>query len=121
MEVEEEKEKRRRVEEEMNLKAQEEDNLRNKFSALMEEREKETVVMLGNAVTENLLLAPKTSLADVYHLGELGNEAARQSLQKQQVLLVSSPQDVKEKGDCAKQSQELRDVSELQTLQVCLF
>lgn len=46
-ELEEEKEKRRRVEEEMNTRAQEQDSLKNQLSALMEEREKATDVMLG--------------------------------------------------------------------------
>lgn len=119
-EVEEEKEKRKRVEEEMNLKAQEQDNLKNKFSALMEEREKETEVMLGKEAAEKL--APETSQSEQADkvVGEPENEAALQSLQKQQVLLVSSLQDMKQKGDCAKQSQELRDVSQRQTLQVSL-
>lgn len=45
-ELEEEKEKRRSVEEEMNTRAQEQDKLKNKISALMEEREKATDVML---------------------------------------------------------------------------
>lgn len=45
-ELEAEKEKRRHVEEQMNTRAQEQDNLKNKLSALMEEREKATDVML---------------------------------------------------------------------------
>ncbi|XP_028420872.1 pericentrin isoform X5 [Perca flavescens] len=44
-ELEEEKEKRRRVEEEMNLRAHEQDNLKNKLSALMEEREKDNHII----------------------------------------------------------------------------
>lgn len=54
-ELEEEKEKRRHVEEEMNLKAHEQDNLKNKLSALMEEREKENAVMLMGKTTDNQL------------------------------------------------------------------
>lgn len=45
-ELEAEKEKRRHVEEEMNIRAQEQDNLKNKLSALMEEKGKAPDVML---------------------------------------------------------------------------
>lgn len=45
-ELEAEKEKRRCVEEEINIRAQEQDNLKNKLSALTEEKEKATDVML---------------------------------------------------------------------------
>lgn len=119
-EVDEEKEKRKRVEEEMNLKAQEQDNLKNKFSALMEEREKEKAAMFEKEAAENLLLAPDTFQSEESDkvVGELENEAKLQSLQKQQVLLVSSLHDMKQKGD--KPRQELRDVSQMQTLQVSL-
>ncbi|KAK2826427.1 hypothetical protein Q5P01_020641 [Channa striata] len=45
-ELEEEKERRRHVEEEMNLKAHDYDNLKNKLSALTEEKENENAIML---------------------------------------------------------------------------
>ncbi|XP_039642921.1 pericentrin isoform X3 [Perca fluviatilis] len=44
-ELEEEKEKRRRVEEEINLRAHEQDNLKNKLGVLMEEREKDNHII----------------------------------------------------------------------------
>ncbi|XP_078134423.1 pericentrin isoform X2 [Sander vitreus] len=47
-ELEEEKEKRRHVEEEMNLRAHEQDNLKNKLSALTEEREKDNHLIDDN-------------------------------------------------------------------------
>ncbi|XP_026194895.1 pericentrin-like isoform X2 [Anabas testudineus] len=119
-ELEEEKEKRGRVEEEMNLKAQEQDNLKNKLRALMDEREKENAVMLGKEAAETLLLAPDTSPSEQEGkvVGRPGNEAALLSHQKQQVLLVSSLQEMKQNGDCAIQSQDVRDDSQLQKLQV---
>uniref|UniRef100_A0A3Q1FSN0 Pericentrin n=1 Tax=Acanthochromis polyacanthus TaxID=80966 RepID=A0A3Q1FSN0_9TELE len=92
-ELEEEKEKRRHVEEEMNLKANEQDNLKNKLSALFEEREKENV--------EDKVV------------GELKKEqekkAALSSHQKQQELLVSSLQEIKQTAVSVKESPKLRD------------
>lgn len=52
-ELEEEKEKRRCAEEQMNMKAHEQDNLKNKLSALMEEREKANEVMLMGKEAES--------------------------------------------------------------------
>lgn len=52
-ELEEEKEMRRCAEEDMNAKANEQDNLKNKLSALMEEREKANEVMLMGKEAES--------------------------------------------------------------------
>ncbi|GLD47932.1 A-kinase anchor protein 9-like protein [Lates japonicus] len=123
-ELEEEKEKRRHIEEEMNLKAHEQDNLKNKLSALMEEREKENAAVLtGTEAAETLLLVPDTALSEEVDkpVGglkkEQENEAALQSHQKQQELLESSLQDIKQNADSVKQSPELSDDNKLQTLQ----
>lgn len=124
-ELEEEKEKRRQVEEEINLRAHEQDNLKNKLSALMEEREKETAVMLmGNDAAETCLLVSATSPSEdrdklVRELkNEKEKEAALLSHQKQQELLELSLQEIKQDSQSAKQSPELRDDNQLQTLQV---
>ncbi|XP_074517504.1 pericentrin isoform X8 [Sebastes fasciatus] len=123
-ELEEEKEKRRHIEEEMNLKAHEQDNLKNKLSALMEEREKENAVMLtGKETAETSLLVPATSPSEGEDklVGELKNEqekeAALPSHQNQQELLLLSLQEIKQPAISAKQNPELRDDSQLQTLQ----
>ncbi|XP_069391966.1 pericentrin isoform X4 [Paralichthys olivaceus] len=107
-ELEEEKEKRRHVEEEMN-----EQDLKNKLGALMEEGEKEKAAMfLGKEASETLLLAPDiVPLKEEDKLvGELEKEAGFPSHQKQPELLVSSLQEI-------KQSAELSDDNQLQTLQ----
>ncbi|XP_071353542.1 pericentrin isoform X2 [Trachinotus anak] len=123
-ELEEEKEKRTHVEEEMNLKAHEQDNLKNKLSALMEDQEKENAVMLmGEKASETLLLVPDNfpSKEEDKLAGELKKEqekeAALLSHQKQQELLVSSLQEIKQSADSVRQSPELRDDNQLQTLQ----
>ncbi|XP_051804402.1 pericentrin isoform X2 [Acanthochromis polyacanthus] len=126
-ELEEEKEKRRHVEEEMNLKANEQDNLKNKLSALFEEREKENVVMLteeeAEITTETSLLVPATLSSEEEDkvVGELKKEqekkAALSSHQKQQELLVSSLQEIKQTAVSVKESPKLRDESQLQKLQ----
>ncbi|XP_027130303.1 pericentrin isoform X5 [Larimichthys crocea] len=123
-ELEEEKEKRRQVEEEINLRVHEQDNLKNKLSALMEEREKETAVMLmGNDAAETCLLVSATSPSEdrdklVRELkNEKEKEAALLSHQKQQELLELSLQEIKQDSQSAKQSPELRDDNQLQTLQ----
>ncbi|XP_034713635.1 pericentrin isoform X3 [Etheostoma cragini] len=56
LELEEEKEKRIHVEEEMNFRAHEQDNLKNKLSALMEEREKDNQLQTLKAQSELLML-----------------------------------------------------------------
>ncbi|XP_044023203.1 pericentrin isoform X3 [Siniperca chuatsi] len=123
-ELEEEKEKRRHVEEDMNLKAHEQDNLKNKLSAIMEEREKENAVMLmGKEGAETSPLVPATSPSEEEDklVGELKNEqekeAALLSHQKQQELLVLSLREIKQASNSARQSPELRDDNQLQTLQ----
>uniref|UniRef100_UPI0037E7F2AE pericentrin isoform X2 n=1 Tax=Semicossyphus pulcher TaxID=241346 RepID=UPI0037E7F2AE len=125
-ELEEEKEKRMHVEEEMNLKTHEQDNLKNKLSALMEEREKQTAAMLlGKEAAKTSLLLADASPSDEGDklVGELKNEqekeAALLSHQKQQELFGLSLQEMKQATDSAKQCQspELKDDSQLQTLQ----
>ncbi|XP_026170864.1 pericentrin isoform X4 [Mastacembelus armatus] len=115
-ELEEEKEMRRHVEETMNLKAHEQDNLKNKLSASVEENEN---AMLGKEVGETLQLICDTSPSEVEDkvVGELEKKALLLSHQEQQELLVSSLQEIKHSADCAKQSPELRDDKQLQTLQ----
>lgn len=124
-ELEEEKEKRRDVVEEMNLKAHELDNLKNKLSALMEERGKENAVLLvGKEAAETCLLVPSPSPSEEGDklVGELKNEsekeAALPSHQTQHELLLLSLQEIKQASQSAKQSPELSDDNQLQTLQV---
>ncbi|KAL3049416.1 hypothetical protein OYC64_008804 [Pagothenia borchgrevinki] len=120
-ELEEEKEKKRLVEEEMNLKAHEQDNLKNKLSALMEEREKENAVLLtGKEAAETSLLVPVITPSEEEDklVGELKNkQAALPSHQKQQDLLLLSQQEIKQPAISAEQILELRDDKQLQTLQ----
>ncbi|KAK5857626.1 hypothetical protein PBY51_010856 [Eleginops maclovinus] len=118
-ELEEEKEQKRIVEEEMNLKAHEQDNLKNKLSALMKEREN-AVLLMGREAAETSLLAPATtpSEEDDKLVGELKNkQAALLSHQNQQELVVLSQQEIKQPAISAEQSPELRDDKQLQTLQ----
>lgn len=61
-ELEAEKEKRRRVEEQINTRAEEQDNLKNKLSALLEEREKATEVMLLGQEAESSLSVDEKQL-----------------------------------------------------------
>lgn len=127
-ELEEEKEKRRHVEEEMNLKAHEQDNLKNKLSALLEEREKENAVMLmgkeAEISAETSLLVPVTfpSVEEDELVGELKKEREKESAllshQKQQELLVVSLQEIKQTAVSTKWSPELGDDNQLRTLQV---
>ncbi|XP_035529571.1 pericentrin [Morone saxatilis] len=123
-ELEEEKEKRRHVEEEVTLKDHEQDNLKNKLNALMEEKEKENAVMsMGKKAAETSLLVPATPLSEEGDklVGELRNdrkkEAALPSHQKQQELLLLSLQEIKQASESAKHSPGLRDDNQLQTLQ----
>ncbi|XP_053290033.1 pericentrin isoform X3 [Pleuronectes platessa] len=104
-----EEEKRRRVEDEMN----DQDDLKNKLGALMEEGEKEIAAMLfGKESAETSLLAPSTGPSEEEDklVGKLEKEAGFLSHQKQPEPLVSSLQEV-------KQSAELRHDNQLQTLQ----
>lgn len=127
LELEEEKEKRREVEEEMNLKAYEQENLKNKLSALLEEREKEKAVMLtgkeAEISAETSLLVPATFplVEEDKLVGELWTEkesAALLSHQKQEELLVASQLEMKQTAESTKQSPELGDDNKLRTLQV---
>ncbi|XP_062252996.1 pericentrin isoform X2 [Platichthys flesus] len=104
-----EEEKRRRVEEEMN----DQDDLKNKLGALMEEGEKEIAAMfVGKEAADTPLLAPSTGPSEKEDklVGELEKEAGFLSHQKQPEMLVSSLQEM-------KQSAELRHDNQLQTLQ----
>ncbi|XP_071063370.1 pericentrin isoform X2 [Pseudochaenichthys georgianus] len=112
-ELEEEKEKKRLAEEEMNLKAHEQDNLKSKLSALMEEREKEKAVLLtGKEAAETSLLVPAITPSE--EEDELVGELKKK---KQQDLLLSQ-QEIKQPAISAEQILELRDDKPLQTLQV---
>ncbi|XP_054469221.1 pericentrin isoform X2 [Anoplopoma fimbria] len=121
-ELEEEKEKRRHVEEEMNLKAHEQDNLKNKLSALMEEKEN-AVMLTGKEADETSLLVPATSQSEGGDKlvggpkNEQEKEAPLPSHQKQQELLLLSLQEMKQPAISAKQSPEFSDDNQLQTLQ----
>jgi len=103
------------------LKAHEQDNLKNKLSALMEEREKENAVLLtGKEAAETSLLVPVITPSEEEDklVGELKNkQAALPSHQKQQDLLLSQ-QEIKQPAISAEQILELRDDKQLQTLQV---
>ncbi|XP_068574033.1 pericentrin isoform X2 [Cebidichthys violaceus] len=123
-ELEEEKDTRRRVEEEMNLNAHDQEDLKNKLSALMEERKKENAVMLfGKEAAKTSLLGPATSPSEGGSelVGEPKNEqekeAALPSHQKQQELMFLSLQEMKQPAISAKQSPELSHGNQLQTLQ----
>lgn len=61
-ELEAEKEKRRLLEEQINTKAQEQDDLKNKLSALMEEKEKATEAMLLGQEAESSRRADEKQL-----------------------------------------------------------
>ncbi|XP_041668237.1 pericentrin isoform X2 [Cheilinus undulatus] len=121
-ELEEEKEKRRHIEEEMNSKTHEHDNLKNRLSALMEEREN-VVMFMGKEAAETSLLLPDVSPSEEGQklVGELQNEsekeAALRSHQKQQEVFELSLQGIKEPSKSAKQSLEFEDDKQLQTLQ----
>ncbi|XP_029350413.1 pericentrin isoform X2 [Echeneis naucrates] len=113
-----EKEKRRHVEEEINLKTHEQDNRMNKLSAFMEDREKE----MGEEVAETLLLVPNSFQSEEDKLaGELMKEQEKEAaLQSHQILqepLVLSLQEIKQSTDSARQAPEHRDDNQLQTLQ----
>ncbi|KAI4804513.1 hypothetical protein KUCAC02_026139, partial [Chaenocephalus aceratus] len=111
-ELEEEKEKKRLAEEEMNLKAHEQDNLKSKLSALMEEREKEKAVLLtGKEAAETSLLVPAITPS------EEEDELVGELKKKQQDLLLLSQQEIKQPAISAEQILELRDDKPLQTLQ----
>ncbi|XP_034381587.1 pericentrin isoform X4 [Cyclopterus lumpus] len=123
-ELEEEKDKRRHAEEETNLKAHDQDNLKNKLSALMEEREKEKAVMsMGKEAAETSLLVPATSPSEGEDKlvggpkNEQEKDAALTSHQKPQELLFLSLQETKQQAISDKQSPELGDDNRLQTLQ----
>lgn len=118
-ELEEEKEKRRHVEEEMSLKAHEQDNLKNKLSALMEERETQNAVMLVGKEAETCLLVPAFSPSEggdqLVGVPKCEKEAALASQQKQH---EPSLQEMKQDSKSTKRSPELGDDNQLQTLQV---
>ncbi|KAM9842917.1 pericentrin [Aulostomus maculatus] len=119
MELEEEKEKRRYIEEEQ-------DNLKNKLSALMEDRENENAVLLTGMEAEisaktSLLLSASLSAEEDKLVGELKEEQEKESAflshQKQQELLIASPQEMKMTINSTKQSPKRGDDNKLQTLQ----
>ncbi|XP_067335427.1 pericentrin isoform X2 [Channa argus] len=114
-ELEEEKEKRRHVEEEMILNTHEYENLKNKLAAFT--KEKENAVMEKEA-PETAVLTSDLSLLEKPDkvVGGL-KETALLSHQKQQELLVLPLQEMKQSAECAKRSQGLRDDDQLPALQ----
>ncbi|KAK9534370.1 hypothetical protein VZT92_009414 [Zoarces viviparus] len=107
-ELEEEKDTRRRVEEEMNLKAHDQDNLKNKLGALMEEGKKENAVMFGKEAAETSLLGPSTPPSEggnkpemkqpeisANQSPELSHDSRLQTLQAQCELLMSELEETK--------------------------
>ncbi|KAM3870972.1 pericentrin [Diretmus argenteus] len=120
--LEDEKEKRKRAEEEINLNVHEQDNLKNKLCALLEARDKEEVMMGGEQIKTSLLL-PSTfpSVESEKLLGELKEvqeeEAVLLSCLKQQELLVSSVQEMKQAGDSVTSEVQALFGKPLQALQ----
>ncbi|KAM4625822.1 pericentrin [Polymixia lowei] len=105
-ELEDEREKRKQAEEEINLKTHEQDNLKNKLSALLEERHQESKEMMGRekeAETPSLLRSTLLSVEPDKLQGELKEvqeeKTALLSHLNQQELLVSSLQETKQAGD----------------------
>ncbi|KAM8917072.1 pericentrin isoform 2-T2 [Spinachia spinachia] len=118
-ELEEEKEKRRHAEEEMNSTAHQ-NNLKNKFCALTEEGRKENaVVLMGKVAANTSLLVPSISASDGEDklVGGPKYEAALPSHQKPQELNLSSLQEMKPPAISTQQSSELSHDNQLQTLQ----
>ncbi|XP_062324892.1 pericentrin isoform X2 [Osmerus eperlanus] len=113
-EMEEEREKRRRAEEEVNAKSHEEDNLKNKLSALLEERESEDSL---------LPLSPPGKdreglQGELKELKEVQEEkAVLVSRLKQQERLVSSLQEMKLAGDSVTSEVQVLFGKQLQALQ----
>ncbi|XP_047193520.1 pericentrin isoform X4 [Scophthalmus maximus] len=108
-ELDEEKEKRRQFEEEMNLEVHEQDNLKNKLCALREGGEKANEASLPGkeaAETPQLISDSFLSAEEDKLFGELEKEGG----------LVSSLQEMKQSAD-SKQSLDLRDDNQLETLQ----
>ncbi|XP_074547801.1 pericentrin [Halichoeres trimaculatus] len=89
LDLEEEKEKRRHVEEEMSLKTHEQDNLKNKLSALMEERAN------AHMVAETSLQEMKPASDSAERSVELRDDDHLQTLQAQCELLASELQETK--------------------------
>ena len=107
-EMEEEREKRRRAEEEVNSKSHEEDNLKNKLSALLEEREKDSLLPLS---------PPGKEQGELKEAQE--EKAVLVSRLKQQEGLVSSMQEMKQAGDSVTSEVQVLFGKQLQALQVC--
>lgn len=122
-ELEEEKDKRRRAEEEITLTAHQ-NHPKNQFGALTEGEKENAVVLIGKDAANTSLLVPSTSPSDGEDKlvggpeNELEKEAALPSYQKPQELNLSSLQEMKPPAISAKQSSELHHDNQLQTLQV---
>uniref|UniRef100_A0AAQ4QNG3 Pericentrin/AKAP-450 centrosomal targeting domain-containing protein n=1 Tax=Gasterosteus aculeatus aculeatus TaxID=481459 RepID=A0AAQ4QNG3_GASAC len=124
-ELEEEKDKRRRAEEEITLTAHQ-NHPKNQFGALTEGEKENAVVLIGKDAAYTSLLVPSTSPSDGEDKlvggpeNELEKEAALPSYQKPQELNLSSLQEMKPPAISAKQSSELHHDNQLQTLQAQL-
>lgn len=128
-ELKDEREKRRRAEEEINVKAHEQDNLKNKLSALLEERDKEREEMKGREKEkerETSLLLPSTFPGKEPEklqgeLREVQEESAvLLSHLKQQEQLGFSLQEMKQAGDSVTSEVQTLFGKQLQALQVHL-
>ncbi|XP_017270711.1 pericentrin isoform X2 [Kryptolebias marmoratus] len=117
-ELEEEKEKRRNIEEEMNLKAHEQENLITKLGALFEERENAVILMGQEAesTVETSLLVPATEEEDAL-AGEGEKDVLSSHQDRQDLLQVSSLQEVEPSTDFAKETTKARGDIQMQMLQ----
>lgn len=110
-ELEEEKEKRRQIEEDMILRIQEQDDLKSELGALLEEKEKQ------NAVT--LLANTPAGEGDVWKEEQLNmKEMALPSDHKEGALMIVSVQEAGEASESVKDGLDLSNVGQIQTLQV---
>lgn len=107
-ELEEEKEKRRCLEEDMSLRIQEQDDLKNKFSAFIEEKEKAA-----------------TLFATTYTTAEEGDELIKEQHNMKETALSSDQKErklpivpVPEASESSKDSLDLSSVGHMETLQV---
>lgn len=110
-ELEEEKEKRRRIEEKMSLRIQEHDDRKNKPSAFIEEN--------GEAAILSATTCTPTEEGDGL-IEELHNmkETALSSDQEESKLLIVSVPEAAKASDPAKNSLDLNSVGQIKTLQV---
>ncbi|XP_034015360.1 pericentrin isoform X1 [Thalassophryne amazonica] len=117
-ELEEEKEKRRLIEGEMNMKAHEQDSLKNKSNALSEEGQTvKAVFLLGKEdETSQLFLATNSGDEDKLVGEQNAEETVHPPPQNHQELVASSLLDIKQGGEYNKMTPELTDDNQLQEL-----